>query len=84
MLARCERVSMSDLLCAPSGHSLGSQPQDLRQQLAMFVPAERHPVGGGGGEARGKHGLVEGLLEGDGVWRGWGEGRERWQSVGVR
>lgn len=65
---------MSDLLSAPSGHSLGSQPQDLGQQLAVFVPAESHPVGGGGREAGGKHRLVEGLLEGDGVCRGYGEG----------
>ncbi len=70
VLAQCECVSMSDLLGAPSGHSLGSQPQDLRQQLAVFVPAESHPVRGGGRDAGGKHRLVEGLLERDGVWRG--------------
>lgn len=63
-------VSMSDLLSAPSGHSLGSQPQDLRQQLAVFVPAEGHPVWGRGRDAGGKHRLVEGLLERDGIWRG--------------
>lgn len=70
VLAQCESVSMSDLLSAPSGHSFGSQPQDLRQQLAVFVPAEGHPVGGRGRDAGGKHRLVEGLLERDGIWRG--------------
>ena len=55
VLAQCECVSMSDLLSAPSGYSLGSQPEDLRQQLAVFVPAESHPVRGGGGEAGGEH-----------------------------
>ena len=69
----CVCVSMPDLLSAPSGHSLGSQPQDLGQQLAVFVPAESHPVGGRGGDAGGKHRLVEGLLERDGVWGGCGE-----------
>lgn len=74
VLAQCESVSMSDLLSTPSGHSLGSQPQDLRQQLAVFVPAESHPVRGGGRDAGGKYRLVECLLERDGVWRGY-EGR---------
>lgn len=76
VLAQSECVSMSDLLSAPSGHSLGSQPQDLREQLAMFVPAEGHPVWGRGRDARGENRLVEGLLERDGVWGGWGEGEE--------
>lgn len=77
---------MSDLLSAPCGHSLGSQPQDLRQQLAVFVPAESHPVRGGGGDAGGENRLVEGLLERNGVWRGCGEerGGERLQSVRER
>lgn len=70
VLARGECVSMSDLLSAPSGHSLGSQPQDLGQQLAVLVPAEGHPVGGGGRDAGREHRLVEGLLKRDGVWRG--------------
>lgn len=70
MLTQCERRSMSDLLSAPSGHSLGSQPQDLGQQLAVFVPAESHPVRGGGRDAGGEHRLMEGLLERDGIWRG--------------
>lgn len=72
----CERykcVSLSDLFSAPSGYSLGCQPQDLRQQLAVFVPAESHPVGGRGGDARRKHRLMEGLLQRNGVWRGWGQ-----------
>lgn len=47
--------SMSDLLGAPSSHSLGSQPQDLREQLAVFVPAEGHPVWGRHGDAGGEH-----------------------------
>lgn len=69
-LVQCERVSMSDLLSVPSGHSLGSQPQNLREQLAVFVPAEGHPVRGGGRDAGGEHRLVEGLLERDGVGGG--------------
>lgn len=73
VLEQCESVSVSDLLGAPSGHSLGSQSQDLREQLAVFVPAEGHPVWGRHGDAGGEHRLVEGLLEGDGFWRGWGE-----------
>lgn len=65
--------SMSDLLGAPSGHSLGSQPQDLREQLAVFVPAEGHPVWGRHRDARREHRLMQSLLEGDGFWRGWGQ-----------
>lgn len=72
-LEQCDSVSMSDLLCTPSSHPLGSQPQDLREQLAVFVPAEGHPVWGRHGDARREHRLVKGLLEGDGFWRGWGE-----------
>lgn len=64
---------MSDLLGAPSGHSLGSQPQDLREQLAVFVPAEGHPVWGRHRDAGREHRLVQSLLEGDGFWRGWGQ-----------
>lgn len=75
VLVQGECVSMSDLLSVPSGHSLGSQPQDLREQLAVFVPAEGHPVWGRGRNPGGEHRLVEGLLERDGVWGGWGEGR---------
>lgn len=70
VLAQRECVSTSDLLSAPSGHSLGSQPQDLREQLAVFVPAEGHPMWGRGRDAWGEHGLVEGLLERDGIWGG--------------
>lgn len=70
-LQQCDSVSMSDLLGAPSSHSLGSQPQDLREQLAVFVPAEGHPVWGRHRDARGEHRLVEGLLEGDGFRSGW-------------
>lgn len=72
-LEHCDSVSMSDLLGAPSSHSLGSQPQDLREQLAVFVPAEGHPVWGRHGDAGGEHRLVEGLLQGDGFWSGWEE-----------
>lgn len=75
VLAQGECVSMSDLLSVPSGHSLGSQPQDLGEQLTVFVPTEGHPVWGRGRDAGGEHRLVEGLLERDGIWGGWGEGR---------
>lgn len=73
VFTQSECLSMSNLLGTPSGHSLGSQPQDLRQQLAVFVPAKSHPMGRRGRDAGGEHRLVEGLLEGDGLWRGWGE-----------
>lgn len=62
--------SVSDLLGAPGSHPLGSQPQHLREQLAVFVPAEGHPVWGRSRESRGEDGLVEGLLKRDGFWGG--------------
>ena len=66
----CGQGVWSDLLSAPGGNSLGCEPQHLREQLAVFVPAQQHPVGGGGGDAWGEHRLMEGLLERLGPWRG--------------
>lgn len=51
----CVYVYMSDLVGSPGCNSLSCEAQDLREQLAVFVPAQSHPVRGRGGATRGEH-----------------------------
>lgn len=65
------REQVTHLLHAPFGHVFGREPRDLRQELAVLLPAEMEPVGRVRGQGRHEDGLVEGLLEIQiRVWKG--------------